>query len=187
MKIKNIVLVFFFMFLFGCVSTSTKLGISDLEWSSYSPEKQQTLTANYKKIVKEQAKAKENSSLGKTFLLVTISGGQIMFPPVFINWQSYEPIKFMILQKECRDIKVMHNSDDGDKTYLRSCYYGNILYLDPSRYDAATKDGTVTIYSSPLWLDGFVYQGINSNGYVKFSNVNIKIQQGVLEDKIKSD
>lgn len=168
------------IFLFGCAHGPELLGISDLEWSSYSEEKQKRLLDNYNKIAKEREAIlaeQDNKDSNSVFLLVSMHDGKIMLPPSFINWQRYRPVKFEIFKGQCRDIEVTHSSDKNIKTKLGICYRDNILYLDPSRYEVTKEMGTVSIPFSPLWVTGFAYKGINSNGYVGLSDVTVEIKQ----------
>jgi hypothetical protein len=178
MKVTNRALSLFLvsMLFSGCTVNHDKLGISSLEWSSLAPEKQRALITNYKKIAAEQAKFGKKIS-GKPSLMVTISKGEVMFPPLFINWQKYRPVSFVLAKGECRTIPVVSTVNQKCNTELTACYLENLLTLDRSRYDSSIKIGSVNIYSSPLWLDGFIYKGVNSNGYVRFSNVNIEVKQ----------
>lgn len=182
MRRKILLLILVPLFLLGCTSTSvpTKLGISDLEWTSYSKDKQATLITNYYQIAEEHkntVKKQESKKINnENFLLVKIYNGHIMLPPLFINWHNYKPAQFTIFHGQCRDI-VLEGSGNNSKTLLRSCFHDNTLYLDPSRYDLTKKNGTVSIKSSPLWVSGFVYKGINSSGYVRLSDVTVEIKQ----------
>jgi hypothetical protein len=167
-----LLLVVSFLFA-GCVFSPKYLGICNLEWESYSPERQKKLIADYRKIVKKRdglLKGQKSKNLSKDFLVLDIYDGKIMLPPTFINWQDYQPIKFTIFKGQCLDIKMT-------QTILGACYIGDILYLDPSRYDPRRELGTVSIPFSPLWLTGFVYRGVDSSGYVKLNNVTVKIEQ----------
>lgn len=170
------------LFLVGCaVNIPEKLGVSDLEWESYSKEKQKNLLANYERMMKEhgsESKGQEEDEDSKgPFLEVSIYDGKIMFPPSFINWQTYQPVRINIFKGECRNVELRSAADSNSKTMLGVCFRDNILYLDSSHYDLTKKIGTVSIYHSPLWLSGFAYKEINSTGYVKLSNVTVEIKQ----------
>jgi hypothetical protein len=180
---KKIILLFcVHFFLVGCATnTPEKLGINELEWTSYSQEKQQTLLANYERMTKEHEGVLEKQEVDKKlsdhFLEVNIYGGKVMFPPSFINWQSYQPVHFTIFNGKCHNIEMIQASDSDTKTELSVCFYGNVLYLDSSRYDPSNGEGSVSIYRSPLWLSGFVYNEVNSGGYVRLNNVAVEIKQ----------
>jgi hypothetical protein len=71
----------------------------------------------------------------------------------------------------------MQQESASGKVNLRACFKRNILFLDPSRFDLTKKEGSVRLYQSPLWRDGFTYKNIDSSGYVKLTDVNITIFQ----------
>lgn len=165
----------------GCVADHVKLGISDLEWSSLALEKKQSLIINYRRVAAEQRKIRGRAYFGNKFLLVRVFGGQVMFPPSFVSWQDYKAINFSLATGECRNLKVTSKANPKEYSELRACFLDNILYLDSSRYDPIKKMGSVAIYSSPLWLEGFTYKGINSDGYLRLSNVSIEVKQQNLQ------
>lgn len=180
---KQLLLVFVvYLFLFGCATTqpSARLGISDLEWSSYSQEKQKSLLADHDKVINNR-KNMGKHGVGNASLEISMYDGKIMFPPSFITWQDYKPVKFDIFAGQCRDVELEHKSNKDSKTELGVCFYDNILHIDPSRYDLTKKHGSASIHSSPLWLDGFAYKGVNSNGYVRLSNVTVFVKQKVAD------
>ncbi|MCL5261082.1 MAG: hypothetical protein M1561_05340 [Gammaproteobacteria bacterium] len=167
--------------LFGCSTTPSELGIAAGEWHSYSQEKQQAILDNYRKINAENIAAakheKKSDKLAPTYLVVQVSDGKALMEP-FINWQIFKPAAFNVNQDECTEVKLF--STENEKSInLRSCYKGNTLFIDPSRYDMAKKLGSVTINYSPLWQQGFVYSGINTYGYARLQNATfaIKLQE----------
>lgn len=175
--------------LVGCAANiPEKLGISDLEWESYSPGKQKVLLANHESMTKEWenkiAEPEEQKALSGPFLEVSIYDGKVMFPPSFVNWQSYQPVRFNIFKDECRNVEIKQSAEDELKTELGACFRDNILYLDSSRFDPTKKAGTVTIHYSPLWLNGFTYKEVNSSGYVKLNNVTVGVKQ---EEVVKEE
>lgn len=169
------------MFLYGCssVSVPTKIGMTESEWLGYSPDKQKILLANYKKFAAEFKKSTDDTkgiASGHVFLEVGVRDGRVMMPP-FNNMQDYNPVKFTIFKDRCRSIVLQSPSDPKTRTELEACFYGNILYLDPSHYDLTKRRGSISINSSPFWLSGFSYKGISSSGYVRLNNVTIEITQ----------
>lgn len=178
MRSKSLLAIVIAFFITGCAHGPKKLGVSDLEWSSYSSEKQQRLLENYDQIVKERAKitGQETANAQHDSLAVNIHDGKVMMPPAFINWQYYQPVSVTIADGECRDVELKHRTDEDIKTSLIMCYHNDVLYLDPSRYDLTKKLGTVRIHATPLWLSGFNYQGIHSQGYVRLNNVTVEVK-----------
>jgi len=166
----------------GCAHDPLRLGISESEWASYSEAEQQEMFVNYRQIVSEQNDfANDNSSDSRDiFLDVSIYGGKVMMPP-FKKWSVYKQAKFRIFKGKCCDVALSHPTDEDFQTELVACFYGNTLYLDPSHYDLAKKDGSISINFSPLWLSGFSYKGVSSSGYVRLKDVTIKIKQGYNE------
>jgi len=178
--IMKIILFFIVMLLSGCtaVSTATKLGINELEWKNYSPEKKKLLLSNYEDFTNERnkfLKNKKNDLSDDSFLEVSIHDGKIMIPPFDNGLQSYESVDFTILENQCKSVELRQAIDKETYTELDVCLHGNTLYLDPSHHDITKKLGSISINSSPFWLSGFSYKGITSGGYVRLNNVTIEI------------
>jgi len=178
-KTKQLFLIFISISLIGCASVSEDLGITQLEWSSYSADKQKKLLTNYGEIIKERNTIIEDqkNSLSDVFLAVKIHSGKVMFPPSFIDWQTYKPVSFKLFKGQCRNIEITSSLDENIKTTFGVCFKDNTLYLDPSRYDFKKKIGSVMIHSSPLWSSGFSYTGINSSGYLQLNDVTVEIKK----------
>ena len=166
------------LFLSGCASVSVpvKLGITESEWMNISKDKKQILFSNYEQSIKERNQFIKNKKdyVGSVFLEIAIHSGQVMMPP-FDYWQDYKPVKFIIFKDQYRDIILQSPIDKKSFVELGVYFYENKLYLDPSRYDLAKKNGSISINFSPLWPSGFSYKGINSSGYVRLNNVTIEI------------
>ncbi len=179
-KFRTLIVIAILLFLSGCASVSipTKLGMTEVEWSSYTPDKQEVLLANYEKFAAENKyiKDKESTVANDMFLEIGIHDGKVMMPP-FNGWQDYNPTKFIISKDQCRSIVLQQPTDETAHTELEVCFNGNALYMDPSHYDLTKKNGTISINFSPLWLSGFSYKGINSSGYVRLNNVTVEITQ----------
>lgn len=176
--VKRLLLICGCLWLFGCTTNMpARLGISDLEWASYSQEKQQSLITNYGRVAKERTSISKQNVGDSASVVVSIYDGKIMFPPAFIDWQHYKAVQFTISEGQCIDVELEHKLTSKINTKLGACFHNSTLYLDPSRYNIAQKYGSINIHSSPLWKTGFVYKGINSNGYVRFNNVTVAIKQ----------
>jgi GH15 family glucan-1,4-alpha-glucosidase len=164
------------LFLYGCAISPVQLGIAPTEWSTYSLEQQQKILDDSAKYFKYHARISKRKANAKGECLeIAIHSGQVMLPP-FSNWSDYKPAHFTIFKGQCRDI-VLEQAAEEVSTELGVCYYGNVLYLDPSHYDLKLYKGSVSIHSSPLWLSGFSYKGISSGGYVRLKNVTIRVKQ----------
>ena len=175
-------------FLSSCASVSipTKIGMTESEWSSYSPDKQKVLLANYEEFIAEFNKSikDEESAVvgsGSVFLEVGIHDGKVMMPP-FDDLHEYNPVKFILFKNQCRSIILQQPTDEKTNVELEACFYGDTLYLDPSHYDLTKKNGSISINSSPFWLSGFVYKGISSSGYARLNNVTVEIR--IAEERI---
>lgn len=190
--ISLIIVTILGLFLSGCTTFSPQqMGISDAEWKSYGKEKQAKLLADYQEIYAEHYGKKtpdansDDSDINQTDLYgnnfadgslqIKISGGTAMLPP-FVYRQAYQPAEFVIAADECQNV-MLSVSDNTKPAALRVCYKNNILALDPSAFDKTKKDGTVTINYSPLWVDGFTYKNINSDGLVRLKNAAITIKK----------
>lgn len=177
---RTLVAVAILLFLPGCASVNipARLGMTEAEWSSYTPDKQEMLLANYEKFAAENKyiKDKESTVASDVFLEIGIHDGKVMMPP-FNGWQDYNPTKFIIFKDQCRSIVLQQPTDETAYTELEVCFNENALYMDPSHYDLTKKNGTISINFSPLWLSGFSYKGINSSGYVRLNNVTVEITQ----------
>ncbi len=161
----------------GCANLREKIGISELEWSSYSEARQSTLINSYHTLAKERQAILSPETVSDKHLEITLSGGKVMFPPDFITWHNYNPASFAIYPDSCNEIELTGSDGGNLKTKLGVCYYNKTLYLDSSRYDFSKKLGSVMIRRSPLWSSGFLYKAINSSGYVRFNDVTVNIVQ----------
>ncbi|CAL7959730.1 putative membrane associated protein [Gammaproteobacteria bacterium] len=180
-NLRILVTVAIITFLSSCagVSAPTKIGVTESEWLGYSPDKQKALLANYEKFAAELNKSiknNKNTVVDSVFLEIGIHDGKVMMPP-FNSHYDYNPVKFVIFKDQCRSIILQQPTDEKIRTELEACFYGNILYLDPSHYDLTKKNGSISINFSPFWLPGFVYKGISSSGYVRLNNVTVEITQ----------
>lgn len=159
--------------LVGCAVSPEELGISRQQWNKYSQQKQQKILTAHRNLL--QARRKESStSIGNSWLQVSIKDGLVMMPP-FIERYQYAPGTFRIRKGVCQRI-ALHNYKSLNSVRLDCCYKNDILFLDSSRYEIDKKDGTIRLYFSPLWKQGFVYKNISSNGYARLHNVTIKIK-----------
>lgn len=158
--------------LVGCAVSPQKLGISEQEWNSYSDEQRQKILVDYQQIAAEQGNIKKNSSESET-INVKIYDGEVMMQP-FTQWCSYQPVTFDLAKNTCDEI-LLNQLNGAAQTSLRACYKDNLLYLDPSRYDLTKRNGSINFPFSPLWKQGFEYNGVSSSGFVRLKNVTVKI------------
>lgn len=165
------------LFLFGCttpIQPWQRLGIAPKDWQKYSLQKQTELINNYNQLL-DMSTAGSYIAHKNSCLAVTISDGEVMFPP-FISKEKFTPIDLKIPEGTCREVFIQNDKAKiQTKTYV--CYVSGMLELDPSTYDLSKKYGSVHIYYSPLWANGFDYKNINSSGYARFSNTKITITE----------
>lgn len=164
---------FLMLLLVSCAGEKEMLGMSSKKWSQIDETKREELLANYSKIQNLQKKqiAKSSSRLN-----VKVYGGTVLMQPDLVD-RKYKPLTFTLLDGTCHDTKIedaLH--DEGKSTSLIACYLDNILYIDPTRYDLDKPFGTVTLYSSPFWEDGFSYHNVSTYGYAKLKNSTIEIK-----------
>lgn len=178
-NLKLIILVLF-LSLIGCAIAPQKLGISEQEWLSYSDAQRQKILTDYQQInaIKEQQEQDAKKIKGNTTdsINVAIYGGEVMMPP-FTEWYEFQSVTFNLIQNTCSDT-LLNQSNGKAQVSLRACYKDNIFYLDPSRYDLAKNNGSISFPFSPLWKQGFEYSGVSSSGYVRLKNATVKIIVG---------
>lgn len=192
---KNLYKNFYFtvifagLFLSGCSTiTPQQLGFSAEEWKNLDKAKQQELIKNYQALnFEKSSQAKElnttedntdlygNMTAGDNSLTVKIFGGTAMLPPFKLR-KTYQAVEFTIDADSCKEL-VLNSASSDAHLPLRTCYKNSVLSLDPSAYDLAKKNGTITFNYSPLWADGFTYHGINTDGLVRLKNANVSIRK----------
>ena len=149
-----------------------ELGISENEWQKLTSEQQQKILDNYRAVM--HAKMEEQTQLGEQKIQVNIAGGKAMLPP-FVRYSTYTPLKFFILDGECKYVDLC-NVTSGC-VQLNVCYKNKVLLLDPSLYKLDQQEASLRIYYSPLWRDGFTYTNITTDGYAKLKNVEITLKE----------
>lgn len=149
------------------------MGISEVEWSNYTPEEQAKLKEGYRAVKK--SKLAENSAPDGSRVQLQISGGKVTMPP-FTETRQYSPFTVEVANGDCTKVDI--KSADGDKTTkMQVCYYGKTIYIDPSRYDPNKAQGSIQLHYSPIWDRGFTYQNVSSTGYVHLTNVNVVVKR----------
>jgi hypothetical protein len=173
LNFKNFFLLGLLFCLAGCAVKPEDLGISQQKWAKYSESQQQKILDNYKTIV--EAKDKEqHSQVTDNWLRVTIQDGLVKMPP-FTKRYNYVSVTFRIQDGTCQQV-LLHTYNKKHSVNLDCCYKNNVFLLDPSRYEANKADGSIRLYYSPLWQNGFVYKNVSSDGYLYLHNVTVKVQ-----------
>lgn len=185
-------IVFFICAVFcgGCASTSPlALGISEEQWEEFSQEKQDELLHNYS-ILQAQDKTLTTTDdaveTKEPALIIKVHHGQAMLPP-FLNWSPYKECKFYLAKNTCSK-GTIHSLEAETTIDLKACYFENLLYIDPTKYDPNNTQGTVTFTYSPLWRQGFSYTKIHTDGYVRLKDatVYVKLLTPKVEAKVKA-
>ncbi|MDF3054644.1 MAG: putative rane associated protein [Gammaproteobacteria bacterium] len=179
-RLQKYVFLFFIVmpaFLAGCASVvgPSRLGISDAEWKSYTPEQRAELSANYARA--QHTKRGQYVKAGNSVIQVNIHGGRALIPPS-PDLQAYQPVDFRIREGEChREISIISDLNPRQKTKVTTCYSEHVLYLDASPYDVDKAYGTVLLRFMPMWKRGFTYPSVNTTGLARLTGVNISIKE----------
>lgn len=169
---QRILLLLITLFLVACV-TPARLGISEAEWSNYTPEERAKIKQGYQET--KRSKIVEKITPDGSVVKLQISGGQMNMPP-FSGALDYSPFDVHVASGDCETVKVKERN--GDKTVnVQICYYNKTVYVDPSRYDPSKSVGSIQLHYSPIWDRGFTYQHVSSSGYAHLNNVNIVVRR----------
>lgn len=171
--IKVIVTLLTCALLTACV-TPMRLGMSETEWESYSPQERQKIKQGYYQILKTSTKSQAKPSDGSK-LQVHLSSGKVGMPP-FSSLYPYNPVSFEVQNGHCKDISISEENGD-KKVTMKACYQGKTLYLDPSHYDTAKRQGSIQLHYSPIWDRELTYNGVSSSGYVHLTNINVTLKR----------
>lgn len=172
-------LYYFFLlivvFLAGCaIGYPAKLGISQSDWSQYSPEKKDQLMSSYEEA--QTRKKSEHIRAGSGLLFVNIHDGKVLLPP-YTTLVTYEPVAFRIKQGDCGKKIPVTGNEGGKKGKLEVCYKDDTLYLDPSPYDPALALGSLQLLYMPVWKRGFTYPNVTSTGLLKLTHTQIYVHE----------
>lgn len=161
----------------GC--SGAPYGMPAQEWASLSMPEIQELQENYQRIKdlrQEEKSWQERSKITSTTpkIELKIEGGTVKMPP-FVKRVEYKPAKLVVYQGHCRSVKLQEKKGK-KKIELEACYLGDIVYLDSSKTDYQWRHGSLRFYYVPIWLSGFTYNNINSQGYVGLNDATINIK-----------
>lgn len=164
------------IFLSSCASISPeKLGISQAQWSQYTPEQREQLAAQYKQT--QEMQKSQSAKGGNSALQVNVEKGTALLPP-FSGSQPYRPLSFQIREGECGlKIPVMSVANTKQAADMTACYTDSTLYLDASPYEADKAYGSIQFKWMPIWKRGFIYPDVNSTGLVKFKDVDVAVKE----------
>jgi hypothetical protein len=170
----RIIILLVALTLTACV-TPARLGISEEQWSNYSPEEQEKIKEGYREAKKVRAPESEAVAPDGSVVKLRISGGNVSMPP-FTDTCQYTPVDLQVTNGGCAKVKIKELN--GDKTVtMQVCYRNKTVYIDPSRFDPNKALGSIQLHYSPIWNRGFTYQGVSSTGYVHLTNANVVIRR----------
>lgn len=161
----------------GC--SGAPYGVTAQEWAALSMPDIKELQENYQRIkdLREEEKAwQERTKITATTprIEMKIEGGTVQMPP-FVKRLEYKPAKLIVYQGHCRSVKLQEKKGK-QKTELEVCYLGDIVYLDSSKTVYQWRHGSLRFYYVPVWLSGFTYNNISSQGYVSLKDATIKVK-----------
>jgi hypothetical protein len=162
------------LLLSGCAATPSSLGLTKEHWDAASPAEKQCWMSAYGNY-KQQHLILPGDVGGDNNIKISISGGTATFPPNFAPL-NYQRVSDSLPNGACH-VENVYAATSKAQTKLYICYAKNTVAIDPSRYDISTTDGSLILTDNPMWDEGFVYSNMNTSGYVKFSDVTIKIQR----------
>lgn len=164
--------------LVGCATSPERLGLTRAQWASFTPAQRGRAMIRYRELQVTNfggrlAKDRQDEH-SPDRVNVRLQGGTVLMPADFKPY-TYQTLNFDLRAGRCQSLPVKAKKGPR-KTMLRACYGKHILYLDPSRYDWSKRRGSVHFYYTPLWRRGQTYPGINTSGYVRFSQANLRIR-----------
>jgi hypothetical protein len=172
--LRLLLLLTFSALLVGCAATPGSLGISQKQWSSYSPEKRQQIMAGHQKIKKTKVSQKEQKVYNGPNLSVYLAEGVARMAPAD-KPESFQTMNFQIKAGECKSI-TLNSIDSHDDVAMNVCYNGMTLSMDPSRYVFKGRNGTAHFDYNPIWKTGFTYGDVVTTGYARLSHAHVTIK-----------
>ena len=161
--------------LLGCAHTPERLGFSDQEWAQLSEAKQAQILANADRVSPRPLHDRiVPSHLNIQQLKVTVHSGKAYLWPKKVL-KSFKPVTVLISEGACRSIPL--KAQQGvEQTELKACYHHQRLSLDPSPWQVEYQSGSAFFHASLLWLKGFQYQHVNTQGRAHLVNALLSIQ-----------
>lgn len=170
-KLKLLLVIVFSCILIGCNSISPEqLGISEQQWNKYNVKDQERILSNHKYITEATEKS-SFSAYGDSCLILNIQNGKAIMPP-FTEWYPFKPVTLKISEGTCQ-VTELYAIGIKKHVTLCACYNNNVLLLDPSLYEIDKRYGSIRMYYSLLWDDGFNYTNINTDGYARLQKASI--------------
>jgi hypothetical protein len=173
-NLKKIFLFLCAAIISGCSISPEQLGISKEHWKQYDKQEQERIISGHK-YISQTIKKNIFAAPGNSCLKITIKNGHAIMPP-FTDSYNFIPATFTLREGTCKNT-TLYAVNSNKHTSIWTCYSNDVLQLDPSSYEIDKRYGTVNIYHSLLWNDGFNYTGINSNGYTRLQHATIFIKK----------
>jgi hypothetical protein len=171
LKLRLCIIFLFAMVLTGCASVSPEeLGMSEQQWDKYTAQEQKQMARNYSYIEKT-TKQSSFSAQSNFCLIINIQNGKAIMPP-FTEWSAFNPVTLKVSEGTC-EVTELDAINGDNSTTLTACYNDNMLLLDPSLYEIDKRYGSIRMYYSLLWDDGFSYTNINTDGYTRLQKASI--------------
>jgi hypothetical protein len=179
--------LFLLLFILPVACTTTpfspyELGISDKTWQKYTPQQQNEILQRHQTMMANLAANAPKPGATSSCLTVTIANGKALMPP-FTKKYQFQPATFKIAAESCTSFGLT-SKDKTASVSPYACYKDNIFLLDPSKYEADKMYGTVKVYKTPLWVEGFTYANINTTGFVRFYHADVTIKEQQLTPEV---
>lgn len=185
MRIYHLIGLASVLLLIGCTPSPERLGMSEQQWQGLNQEQQQKILADYEQVKSEP----DNKTVySGPSIMVYVSDGRAMMPP-FDGAYSFDPVQILLAAGDCRSA-LLESIDTGHSVYLKTCYDGQALMLDPSPYKVDQAQGSVRLQYNPAWKRGFSYTNVNSSGYAHLQKVMITVKAmpaGMSDQNTQSD
>ena len=166
---RNLICLILIFFLVGCTGPQ-QLGMSKLQWQALDSKQQKALVKTYEQLKEEE---KFHKVYAGPKLNIHLSPGMAMMPP-FDQSYAFNATQFSIIPGECKLVPLFAQ-DGKHRVELQVCYNGLRLAFDPSRVIVERSKGTVFFDYNPIWKRGFTYFNVESNGYTRLRDTNIRI------------
>ena len=150
-----------------------RMGFSEADWNDLSSSERVGYLHAAEAVQAIQNGTNTPSYRARRALSVYIQSGTALMGTDFTR-QAYEPIHAVFEQDTCKDLTLKAQAGRSTTT-LRACFYGHEFWLDPSPTQIAYANYSARLFETSLWRK-FIYNHVNTNGYVGFDNVNIAVK-----------
>ncbi len=159
----------------GCAHTPERLGFSDQEWAQLSESKQAEILASADRLSPRLLHDRiVPSYFNIQHLKVTVHSGKAYLWPKKVL-KPFKTVTVTMSEGACRSIPLKAQQGS-EQTELKACYRHQRLSIDPSPWQAEYQSGSAFFHASLLWLKGFQYQQVNTQGRAHLVNAVLSIQ-----------